>query len=127
MRLIFTESRANRAIESGHGNEPLSLLALITVLGDGAAREGTMAGVTGAEEPSEDIVAMPRKVLAQSLGASKAADLLARARADLGERVRLLLDEELLRFVQVLDAAGPVDPIAAVRLYQAEYNLEAVR
>ena len=44
-----------------------------------------------------------------------------------GDRVRLLLDEELLRFVEVLDEAGPVDPVAAVRLYQAEYSLEAAR
>jgi hypothetical protein len=125
MRLIFTESQANRAIGTAHGNEPLSLLALIAVLGDGAASE---AGVTGlAGEPGEDIVTVPRAVLIRSLGASKAEDLLAQARADLGERVRLVLDEELLRFFQVLDAVGPIDPIAAVRLYQAEYNLEAVR
>ena len=38
-----------------------------------------------------------------------------------------LLDEELLRFIELLDEAGPVDPVAAVRLYQAEYSLEAVR
>jgi hypothetical protein len=39
----------------------------------------------------------------------------------------LLLDEELLRFVEVVEGAGPVDPVAAVRLYQAEYSLEAAR
>ena len=50
-----------------------------------------------------------------------------KARADLADRVRLLLDEELLRFIEVLDAAGPIDPVAAVRLYQAEYSLEAAR
>jgi energy-coupling factor transporter ATP-binding protein EcfA2 len=131
MRLIFTESQANRAIGSAYGSEPLSLLTLIAVLGEGAATEGSVtgaagaAGVTGA--PGEDIVAVPPEVLTRSLGESKAAELLARARADLGERVRLLLDEELLRFFQVLNTAGPVDPVAAVRLYQAEYNLEAVR
>jgi hypothetical protein len=98
------------------------------VLGDGAATEGSAAGAAGVTgEPGEDIVAVPPEVLTRSLGESKAAELLARARADLGERVRLLLDEELLRFFQVLDVAGPVDPVAAVRLYQAEYNLEAVR
>ena len=66
-------------------------------------------------------------MLAQSFGASKVADLLARARADLRDRVQLLLDEELLRFVEILEGAGPVDPVAAVRLYQAEYSLEAAR
>ena len=124
----------NRAIGSAYGSEPLSLLALIAVLGDGAPSEGSVADAPGAAdvagmtgEPGEDIVAVPRELLTRSLGPSKAAELLARSRADLSERVRLLLDEELLRFVQVLDAVGPIDPIAAVRLYQAEYNLEAVR
>jgi hypothetical protein len=41
--------------------------------------------------------------------------------------VRLLLDEELVRFVEVIDAAGPCDDVAAIRLYQAEFSLEAVR
>jgi energy-coupling factor transporter ATP-binding protein EcfA2 len=48
-------------------------------------------------------------------------------RADLLDRIRLLFDEELLNFVQVIDAAGPCDDVAAIRLYQAEYSLEAVR
>jgi hypothetical protein len=55
------------------------------------------------------------------------AGILARARADLLDRVRLLLDEELVRFVEVIDAAGDCDDVAAVRLYQAEFSLEAVR
>jgi hypothetical protein len=53
--------------------------------------------------------------------------LLARTRADLLDRVRLLLDEELVRFIEVLDAAGECDDVAAVRVYQAEFSLEAVR
>ena len=68
-----------------------------------------------------------RTVHTSRFGASKVADLLARARADLRDRVQLLLDEELLRFEEVLEGAGPVDPVAAVRLYQAEYSLEAAR
>jgi hypothetical protein len=53
--------------------------------------------------------------------------LLDKARADLLDRVQLLLDEELLNFAAVIDAAGPCDDVAAIRLYQAEYSLEAVR
>ena len=49
------------------------------------------------------------------------------ARADLLDRIRLLFDEELLGFAAVIDAAGPCDEVAAIRLYQAEYSLEAVR
>ena len=54
-------------------------------------------------------------------------ELLAKARVDLAEHVGLLLEEELVRFTAILDEAGSVDPIAAVRLYQAEYSLEAAR
>jgi energy-coupling factor transporter ATP-binding protein EcfA2 len=135
MRLIAAENQANRVARRGthgqpdHGSEPLSLLALIAVFGDGASStsgdEATSeAGHGGADE---EIIVVPRDVLTQSFGASKVDILLASARADLVDRVRLLLDEELLRFFQVLDAVGQIDPVAAVRLYQAEYNLEAVR
>ncbi len=135
MRMVTAENQTNRATRLGghgkadRGSEPLSLLALIVVLGDEAS---TASGDGGPDEvahggPVEEIIVVPRDVLTQSFGASKVDSLLASARADLGDRVRLLLDEELLRFVQVLDAVGQVDPVAAVRLYQAEYNLEAVR
>ncbi|HEX6526064.1 MAG TPA: GTPase [Streptosporangiaceae bacterium] len=50
-----------------------------------------------------------------------------RARANLLERIQLLFDEELLVFSAVIDSAGPCDDVAAIRLYQAEYSLEAVR
>jgi hypothetical protein len=70
---------------------------------------------------------VPRKVLTSVFGQVETTELIARARADLLERVRLLLDEELLRFVEVLDSVGALDEIAAVRLYQAEYSLEAAR
>jgi hypothetical protein len=33
----------------------------------------------------------------------------------------------MLRFAAILDGAGQVDAVAAVRLYQAEYSLEAAR
>ena len=135
MRMIAAENQANRVARRGthgqadHGSEPLSLLALIAVFGDGASStsgdEATSeVGHGGADE---EIIVVPRDVLTQSFGASKVDSLLASARADLVDRVRLLLDEELLRFFQVLDAVGQIDPVAAVRLYQAEYNLEAVR
>ena len=66
-------------------------------------------------------------MLASVFGEELLAELLARARADLSDRVRLLLDEELVRFVEVIDAAGACDDVAAIRLYQAEFSLEAVR
>src|SRR2546426_1066515 len=62
-----------------------------------------------------------------AFGAVTLTEILAKARASLTERVRLLLDEELVRFVEVIDAAGDCDDVAAIRVYQAEFSLEAVR
>jgi hypothetical protein len=96
--------------DSSYKGEPLSLVLIVAILG----------------EDSQDN--NEARILLQSLfGAAEMAELVARARADLLERVKLLLDEEVLRFVEVLDSAGQVDEIAAVRLYQAEYSLEAAR
>ena len=70
---------------------------------------------------------MPREVLASIMGDFASLELITRARQDLRQRIGLLFDEELLRYGEVLDEAGPIDPVAAVRLYQAEYSLEAAR
>jgi hypothetical protein len=94
--------------------EPLGLATFVAMLADGSDRE-------------DSIVTEPRQILGATRGSDAVRELITRARSDLTERVRLALDEELLRFMAVLDAAGPVDPIAAVRLYQAEYSLEAAR
>jgi hypothetical protein len=141
-RLVDAENAANHAGARGQGRldhdpESLSLLAMIAVLGDGGA--SAVDGATGstasggtatagtASGQATEVREVPREALVRAFGASQADVLLGKARADLGERVRLLLDEELLRFVAVLDGAGQLDPVAAVRLYQAEYSLEAAR
>ncbi|HET8835218.1 MAG TPA: hypothetical protein VFN08_10830, partial [Gemmatimonadales bacterium] len=80
-----------------------------------------------AQEDKDGIGAVPREVLASIIGGSESEALIARARQDLRERIRLLLEEEMLRFGAILDEAGEVDAVAAVRLYQAEYSLEAAR
>ena len=95
--------------------DALSLLVLLAMLGEGAAAADA------------SIYTEPRQILTPVFGASELTEILAKARADLLDRVRLLLDEELVRFVAVIDAAGPCDDVAAVRLYQAEFSLEAVR
>ena len=121
MRLVQAENLAKRAGGTTYDVEPLSLVTLIAMLGeDGDARD---AGDAAAARSSR----IPTELLASAFGAFESKNLIDKARADLTERVRLLLDEELLRFIEVLDQVGPVDPIAAVRLYQAEYSLEAAR
>jgi hypothetical protein len=78
-------------------------------------------------EGKDGIGSVPREVLASVTGNSESEALVAQARKDLHQRVGLLLDEELRRFAEVLDEMGPVDSVASVRLYQAEYALEATR
>ncbi len=120
MRLVQAENLAKRAGGATYDVEPLSLVTLIAVLGEDA-------GAHGRNDAGSEIVTIPTELLESAFGAFESKNLIDKARADLAERVRLLLDEELLRFIEVLDQAGPVDPVAAVRLYQAEYSLEAAR
>jgi hypothetical protein len=101
----------------------LSVLTLVALLGEPSRRTAPGQGADGANE----VDTAPGEMLAALIGPGESAALLVRARAELTRHVGLLLDEELLRFGQIIDEAGPVDAVAAVRLYQAEYSLEAAR
>jgi hypothetical protein len=118
----------------------VTVVAMVTMLGmprQGggmfpAAKQAGSAYQTGSaaqagHEGKDGIGSVPREVLASVIGNSDSEALVARARKDLHQRIGLLLDEELLRFAEVLDEMGPVDAVASVRLYQAEYALEATR
>jgi energy-coupling factor transporter ATP-binding protein EcfA2 len=122
-RLVAAEDARPAARRISFDDEALSLVVLVAMLCEDAP------GVNASAPESEgaNIYTEPRRLLTSVFGAVMLAGILAKARADLQDRVRLLLDEEMVRFVEVLDAAGPCDDVAAVRLYQAEYSLEAVR
>jgi energy-coupling factor transporter ATP-binding protein EcfA2 len=126
-RLVEVEDLRPATKRIGFNDEALSLLVLVAMLGENApaAREGAAAPAADAE--GAGLYTEPRRLLTSVFSAMTLAGILARARADLLDRVRLLLDEELVRFVEVIDAAGPCDDVAAIRLYQAEFSLEAVR
>ncbi|MGH3271903.1 MAG: GTPase [Trebonia sp.] len=134
MRLIQGETTSHRASTTSRNSErmgPLSLVTLVAMLGEPAIATGQQtaqarAGGAEADEPGE-IATRSRELLVSAFGTVAASELTGQVRRDLTDRVRLLLDEELLRFLEVLDSAGQVDPVAAVRLYQAEYSVEAVR
>src|SRR5260221_13618729 len=122
MRLVQAETATNRAGARGHGrldpdSEPLSLLAMIAVLCDSGISAADAATNGVASDAVADVVEVPREVLTRAFGASQVDVLLAKARADLGERVKLLFDEELLRFVAVLFPGGPPGPGAGGRRY----------
>ena len=100
---------------------PLSVVALVALLAEPSQGGGQPAIIrppganTTEGEVKDGIGAMPREVLASVIGEPESAALVARARQDLRQRVGLLLDEELLRFGVIIDRAGPIDAVAAVR------------
>jgi hypothetical protein len=122
-RLVELEDLRPAARRIAFDDEALSLVVLVAMLGEDAP---------GADAPAPDaegtsIYTEPRRLLTSVFGPGMLAEILARARADLLHRVRLLLDEETVRFVEVIEGAGPCEDVAAIRLYQAEFSLEAVR
>ncbi len=108
-------------------DESLGLVVLVAMLGEDAPGAVPIVGAPVAEDEGTNIYTEPRRLLASVYGPGLLAGILAKARADLIHRVRLLLDEEMVRFVEVIELAGPCNDVAAIRLYQAEYSLEAVR
>jgi energy-coupling factor transporter ATP-binding protein EcfA2 len=129
-RLMQAEDTRSAVRRISFDEEALSLVVLVAMLGEQLpAKTGPGLAVPAPSAESEDVSVYtgPRRMLASVFGETLLAELLARARADLSGRVRLLLDEELVRFVEVIDAAGACDDVAAIRLYQAEFSLEAVR
>ena len=128
-RLVDAEDTRSAVRRMSFDEEALSLVVLVAMLGETApAKAG--AGRRCPRRPNRRTAASytaPRRMLTSVLGQELLNVLLAKARTDLSDRVRLLLDEELVRFVEVIDAAGDCDDVAAIRLYQAEFSLEAVR
>ena len=128
-RLMEAEDARSAVRRVSFEEEALSLVVLVAMLGETASAGPGVprAGMPAADSEDGGIYTAPRRMLASVFGEELLNGLLARARADLSDRVRLLLDEELVRFVEVIDAAGACDDVAAIRLYQAEFSLEAVR
>jgi hypothetical protein len=129
-RLVETEELRPAVRRMAFDEEALSLVVLVAMLGEsapGAASPPPGSGPASTAPETGSVYAEPRRMLDSVFGPVMLTELLAKARADLYDRVRLLLDEELVRFVAVIDAAGPCDDVAAIRLYQAEFSLEAVR
>jgi hypothetical protein len=128
MRLV--QSDVSRRLGGGtvHDIAPVSVVTLVAMLGEASSVGAFVpAPRETAQEGKDGIGEVPREVLASIIGDAESQELIARARQDLRQRIGLLLDEEMLRFGEVIDDAGQVDPVAAVRLYQAEYSLEAAR
>ncbi|HTT50070.1 MAG TPA: GTPase [Streptosporangiaceae bacterium] len=118
MRLVRAESMSKRSIARVMSFDDDSLATVLAV---------AMLGQRDGEGTAEGAGAVPQLLLTSLFGAGPLRDIRARARADLRDRMRRLFDEEMLRFVEVVDSAGELDAAAAVRLYQATYSLEMAR
>ncbi|MBO0775122.1 MAG: 50S ribosome-binding GTPase [Actinobacteria bacterium] len=118
MRLVRVENLTKRSIARvvSFDDESLSTLLVVALLGQ-----------DGGDGEDEGSGAVPLRVLTSLFGAGPLRDIAVRARADLRDRISLLLDEEMLRFFAVLDLPGVPEATAALRLYQATYSLEATR
>ena len=119
MRLVKAESVTKRSIARvmSFDDDSLATVLIVAMLGQRDA-DGAPADGTGA---------VPQLLLTSLFGAGPLREIGAKAWADLRERIRRLFDEEMLRFVEVIDSAGELDDAAAVRLYQATYSLEMAR
>jgi energy-coupling factor transporter ATP-binding protein EcfA2 len=124
LRLVKEAGRRRRsAARSGPlDDDSLALLMTLAVLGE----NGTGSHAAASPDDS-DILTLPRRILTAVLGEQPVRDIIQTARAELNERARLLLDEEVLRFPEVIDGAGPCDEVAGIRLYQAAYMLGALQ
>jgi 50S ribosome-binding GTPase len=118
-RLVREENVTKRSIARvvSFDDQSLALVLAIGVLGYGAQDEAAADAVSAA----------PQRVLTSLFGAGLLRDIGVRARQDLHDRVRALLDDEARRFVAVVETAGAVDETVATELLQAGFTLESAR
>ncbi|MDR0342634.1 MAG: 50S ribosome-binding GTPase [Nocardiopsaceae bacterium] len=104
-------------------------IARVVALDEEALAAVLVVALLGQDDDSDEdgAAAMAHRLLTSLLGTALVRDVLGRAQSGLRERICLLLDEEMLRFTQALDAAGVPEATAALRLYQATYMLEVAR
>jgi hypothetical protein len=114
-RLVQAENVTKRSIAKAVSldNDSLATVLVISLFGSG--------------EDDTSTAAIPRRLLTSLFGAGPLRDIMARIRADLRHRITLILDEEMRRFADVIDAAGTPDVAASLHLYQATYALEVAR
>ena len=119
LHLVQTKNVTKRSIARiiSFDNDSLSTVLVIGLLGpspgDGAAASG--------------VNAVPQHLLSSLFGAGHLRDISTKAREDLQERIRSLLDEEKMRFAAVIQAAGQLDGATSENLRQAADSLEAAR
>ncbi len=119
LHLVQTKNVTKRSIARiiSFDNDSLSTVLVIGLLGSSAGDGAAAGGVN----------AVPQHLLNSLFGAGHLRDISTQAREDLQERIRLLFDEEMMRFAAVINAAGQLDGATAEHLQQAADSLEAAR
>jgi hypothetical protein len=119
IRLVQAENVAKRSVArvASFDDEPLALVVIIGLLGHAAGHAAAGGGPGAAAQ----------ELLGSLLGPGPRREIAAKARAGLRERVRLLFDEEMPRFTELIEAAGVPDEAAPAQLCQAMDALEAAR
>jgi energy-coupling factor transporter ATP-binding protein EcfA2 len=102
-------------------------IAKAVTLDDDALATVLIVSLLGSGEDDTGTASIPRRLLTSLFGAGLLRDIMARTRADLRHRIKLILDEEMRRFADVIDAVGTPDAAASLHLYQATYALEVAR
>ncbi len=130
LHLVQAEGVAKRSVARvvSFDDESLAVVFMMDVLGYSGygGGEATAAGSDGTDVV-DDTDTVPQRLLGSLLGPGPLRAMSLDVRADLRNRLSLLLAEEMLRFAQVADATGVPDDAAAVQLYQATNSLENAR
>ncbi len=119
LRLVRAQSVTKRSISRLISFDSDSLSTLLVI--------GLLGYETGDTPAAEGVNAVPQHLLTSLFGAGRLRDASAKAREDLQERIRVLFDEEMLRFSAVINAAGELDDATARNLHLAANSLEAAR
>ena len=127
MRLVQDAGQQKRSQgrSASLDDDTLALVAVLAILGEDATARPAAGSPAAADD--SDILALPRRIVTAVLGTHAVHDVFRAARAELNERARLLLEEELRRFSEVIDGAGRCDEVAGIRLFQAAFMLEALQ
>jgi energy-coupling factor transporter ATP-binding protein EcfA2 len=102
-------------------------IARAVSLDDDSLATVLMISLLGSTEDENGTAAIPGRLLTSLFGAGPLRDIVTRTRTDLHHRIALILDEEMRRFAEVIDAVGTPDAMAGLQLYQATYALEVAR
>ena len=119
LRMVRAENVTKRSIARlvNFDDESLATVLMIGLL---------VQKAPGADD-EESMIGIPQRLLTSLFGAGPLRDVAKRARADLLDRIGLILDEEMLRFSKIISGAEVPDAGAALQLYQATYALEVTR